>query len=278
MGILMYHRIAPPLDGRSLLPPWTVSPQQFRAQLDGLLAAGYQVWPLRNVLAHHARRQPFPPRVVALSFDDGYENFFTHAWPILRELSVPATVFLATAYLDGTGPMPFCSPGSNGCGERGAMLYRPLSLAQCAELLAAGQVDLGTHGHVHGDFRGRPDQFREDLLRSLACLRARLGVTGAGYAFPFGFFDPPMVAAARQAGVPYALTCTSELVRPGSNCFAWGRFAVEQSDTAATLAGKLSGWYELARRAWLGLRRFPRLEPAAAPPHPSLLVREATDR
>ena len=44
-----------------------------------------------------------------------------------------------------------------------------------------------------------------------------------------------------------ALTTEPQLVRPGDSPFDWGRFAAEEHDTAASLAAKLSGWYEAVR-------------------------------
>ncbi len=43
----------------------------------------------------------------AVTFDDGFETVYRHAWPVLQELRIPATVFLNTAYLDSPEPFPF---------------------------------------------------------------------------------------------------------------------------------------------------------------------------
>ena len=48
-----------------------------------------------------------PSNVFAVTFDDGYENNYLNALPILRELNVPATIFVATKYLDTDRPFPF---------------------------------------------------------------------------------------------------------------------------------------------------------------------------
>jgi hypothetical protein len=54
-------------------------------------------------------------------------------------------------------------------------------------------------------------------------------------------------AAAEEAGVLCGLTTNPRLVRPGDSPYDWGRFAAEELDTAASLAAKLSGWYEAVR-------------------------------
>src|SRR5262249_10569349 len=89
-GILMYHRVAGRLSGIDL-PTNNVSPGRLRRQLTGLLARGFESWPLTKLVDAHLASQPVPSNVFAVTFDDGFENNFTHALPILRELNVPAT-------------------------------------------------------------------------------------------------------------------------------------------------------------------------------------------
>ena len=123
-----------------------------------------------------------------------------------------------------------------------------------AEMHAGGLIDLGSHTHTHANFRGRPEAFRRDVAESVAVLRSRFGLDDPMFAFPFGIADADLVEAVRRADVVCALTTQSDLVRPGADPFAWGRFGVDETDTAATLAAKLDGWYSLARGVWLRWR------------------------
>jgi peptidoglycan/xylan/chitin deacetylase (PgdA/CDA1 family) len=246
-GILTYHRVAEPVGQ----PTWNVSPGTFRAQLSGVLARGYEPWPLRRLLAHAAAGQRIPRRAFAVTFDDGYENTFTHAWPILRELGVPATVFLATAYLDSASPFPFDDWQAAGSAAVAAEAWRPLRTEQCRALLEDQRIELGSHTHSHVNFRGRPADFAADLASSLRVLRDQLGLADPVFSFPFGVFEADLIEAARRGGVACALTTQASLVRPGSDPFAWGRFGVEERDTPGTLAARLDGWYALARQVWL---------------------------
>ncbi len=153
---------SPPSPARPA-PTWNVTPARFRAQIQGLLARGYRPWPLRKVLAYHDAGQSIPPQTFVVTFDDGYENVYQQAFPVLREHDVPATVFLATAYLDSHGPFPFDDWPCAGAPGVPAETWRPLTTAQCEEMLASGLVELGSHTHVHADFRNRPEDFRRDL-------------------------------------------------------------------------------------------------------------------
>ncbi len=268
-GVLMYHRIAEKTGGLAA-PTWNVPPGDFRRQLAELLARGYQPWPLREVLARHKAGEPIPPRTFVVTFDDGFECLYHEAWPILKELGVPATIFLPTSYLDSDAPLPFDDWSAAGSSRVEAAAWRPLSTAQCAEMLAGGLVQLGTHSHVHADFRGRPELLCRDLLRSLSVLQERFGMTAAPFAFPYGFADDDLVAAARHSGVLCGLSDENELISPGSDPSCWGRLIVEEGDTAAVLAAKLDGWYSLLRRAWLGAWRWTH----AGPPSENFCRRE----
>ncbi len=254
LGILMYHRVAPITAGFAP-PTWNVTPDRFRHQLQGLLQMGYQGWSLRQALAHNRTGQPFPARVFVITFDDGYENLIHHAWPVLRDLRLPATVFVATSYLDSQVPFPFDKWKAAGSLQVPVESWRPLTSDQCREMAADGLIEIGAHTHTHADFRNRPAEFMADLRASVDVLAERFGFLEPTFAFPYGrrklgFAGPPLSEAARNSGVICALTTESDLNRSGSDPFDWGRFTVTQADLPATISTKLSGWYAAARFAW----------------------------
>lgn len=253
LAMLTYHRVTPCV-GRGPAPTWNVTPERLRRQLAGLLARGYRPWTLREALDAHRAGRPVPPRTFVVTFDDGHENVYHHARPVLHDLGVPATVFLATAYLDSSAPFPFDDWPAAGSSDVPAESWRPLTTGQCSDMLAQGLIDLGSHTHTHAVFRDRPEALGRDVTTSLEVLRARFGLEDATFSFPYGIAGPALADAARRAGVLCGLTTQAVLVRPHSDPFTWGRFNVEESDSDATLAAKLDGWYSLARRVWLQLR------------------------
>jgi peptidoglycan/xylan/chitin deacetylase (PgdA/CDA1 family) len=262
LGILVYHRVAAAVPGVPR-PALNVTPARFRGQLAGLRARGFQFWPLLRVLEHRARGVPIPPRTVVVTFDDGFASVCTGAWPVLQELHVPATVFVNTAYLDSGEPFPFDDWGKAQRQRVPAEAYRPLSTAQAREMARSGLVELGAHTHTHADFRGRPEEFRQDLQTCVEVLRQRFGLAEVTFAFPFGrrslgYVSDALLEAARQTGVLCALTTEAVLVEPGSDPFGWGRFNAYDWDSGATLAAKLGGWYGWAPRLQERLARLVR--------------------
>jgi peptidoglycan/xylan/chitin deacetylase (PgdA/CDA1 family) len=251
-GILMYHRVVPSPPGLPR-PTYNVPPDRLEAQLLGLFRRGFEPWPLRKLIEFHCAGRPIPHTAFAVTFDDGYDNVYACAWPVLARLGVPATVFLATAYLDSREPFPMDGWPPTGFPRGPALCWRPLTTDHCRQMQASGLIELGAHTHTHQDFRGRSQHFAEDLRRCLAELRRRFGIEQATFAFPYGdtnlgFAGPDLTAVARDLGVLCALTTDAGIVRAHDDRFAWCRWMPEDFDTGASLAAKLGGWYDVWRR------------------------------
>jgi peptidoglycan/xylan/chitin deacetylase (PgdA/CDA1 family) len=246
-GILMYHRIAE-ISAKAVKPTWNVTPDILRYQLEGLRQLGWEPIPLRALLSANATGETLPPRSFVVTFDDGYENFYTTARPILHELNIPATVFLATAYVNSPEPFPFDDWVAAGSALVRQDSWRPMTLEQCKELRRDPLIEIGAHTHTHSNFLSDPRGLQRDLRDCLEFLELQLAVKATAFAFPFGLADPDLLEAARGAGVVGALTTEEELVSPQSEPFGWGRFIVAECDTPSTLAACLGGWYSELRR------------------------------
>jgi peptidoglycan/xylan/chitin deacetylase (PgdA/CDA1 family) len=92
--VLLYHRVTTLATDPQLL---AVTPERFRQHME-VLRSEYAPMPLGE-LARRSRRGRAPRRAVAVTFDDGYADNLYEAEPILRELGIPATVFVATGHV-----------------------------------------------------------------------------------------------------------------------------------------------------------------------------------
>ncbi len=249
-GIVTYHRVSPHF-ANVPVPTHNVAPERFRAQIRGLLDGGFTIWPLRKLLLHRTQGAAIPPRTIAITFDDGFQSVYTHAWPVLREFNVPASIFLTTAYLNGLAPFPFDTWGLDQRDRLPGEAYRPLTIDQCREMADSGSIELGAHTHTHRDMRDNPELFREDLQTSVDIVRRTFALDAVAFAFPYGakhrgFASPDLVTAAKLTGVSCGLTTDCSLVDLQTDPFEWGRFNAFEWDTSATLAAKLEGWYTWA--------------------------------
>ncbi|WP_333820623.1 polysaccharide deacetylase family protein [Ohtaekwangia sp.] len=91
--VLMYHRIATPA-----IDPWElcVSPENFEQQLL-YLKQEYRVIPMQELTQRIQTREPLK-NYIAITFDDGYRDNYTHAMPLLEKYSMPATFFFTLQF------------------------------------------------------------------------------------------------------------------------------------------------------------------------------------
>ena len=102
LRVLAYHRVLRELPGPAFgFDPELVSASaaQFRAQLD-VLRRHFHPLRFRDVIEAIDEGRPLPPRAIVITFDDGYDDNHRIAFPILRELGVPATFFVSTGHID----------------------------------------------------------------------------------------------------------------------------------------------------------------------------------
>lgn len=97
--ILVYHRVSDAVD------PYApgVTRVLFERQID-YLRRHYRILSL-TALVDASERREVPPRAIAITFDDGYEDVYLHALPVLERHGVPFTIFLTTDLIDRDLPM-----------------------------------------------------------------------------------------------------------------------------------------------------------------------------
>lgn len=107
--ILAYHRVletAPPGDFSFDVELVSATARSFREQVSWL-ATHMHPMRLDEVLALVDQGRPLPPRAVVITFDDGYDDNYRVAYPILREFGVPAVFFVSTAHVESGLPFAY---------------------------------------------------------------------------------------------------------------------------------------------------------------------------
>jgi peptidoglycan/xylan/chitin deacetylase (PgdA/CDA1 family) len=160
LSILMYHRVLPEPDP---INTWDVTADEFDAQMSAL-AAHFAPLPLGEAVARLARND-LPAGAVCVTFDDGYADNLTVALPILQRRGVPATFFIATAYLNG-GRMwndTVVEAVRAAAGER--LELDTIGLGSLA--LGDGTSRRATIEHILKGIKHRPNAEREHAVRHL---------------------------------------------------------------------------------------------------------------
>lgn len=163
--ILMYHSV----DDQWTKTKLSVSPEQFREQMKFLRDKRYNVISLEKLVDLINSRKRIPHRTVVVTFDDGNENNYTNAFPVLKEYKIPATIFLVS---DWIGKKNFLNTG------------------QIKEMSEAG-IEFGSHSKTHAslsEISGR--KLEDEIFLSKNAIEAVLGDYVTTFCFPFGDRNP----------------------------------------------------------------------------------------
>lgn len=167
--ILMYHSIS------DAAGPTSISPTIFAAQMAAIAEAGVPVISMDEVAARHSGDQPVP-YAIAITFDDGFQDFADVAWPVLQSHGFGAMVYLPSGCIGGNESW------------RGAHVPpRPLmDWAEIRELTKAG-VTFGSHTVSHPDLtKLSAGDVSAELRKSREALEDRLGMPVSHFAPPYG--------------------------------------------------------------------------------------------
>jgi peptidoglycan/xylan/chitin deacetylase (PgdA/CDA1 family) len=245
--ILMYHRTASINFVDSRTDDWNVPPDVFECHMR-TLAASADVVPLHALRERMALGSESGKPLVCVTLDDGYASACEGALPILERYRIPATFFVAAAYVGSREPMPFDRWGRLNCGRVDAESWRAAGWRELERAIHGGLITIGSHSFRHLEARDcGADHLREEAERSRDMLRVRLGAEHArAYAYPYGSSRLGDVTegyerAVRSAGYDLAVTTDLGLARATDNPFRLPRIEAHQVDSAAVLRAKLRG-------------------------------------
>lgn len=240
-----------------------VSEARLRAQLAGLLEAGYRCLDLPEALRALAGSDPLPQPAFCLTFDDGYRSVYDPGLKILEDLDLTATLFITVNFLDGLVRPPWHSRDAALLREYAvhAAHFQPLDWPQLQEMIAGKRVRVGSHSlnHFMTGHLGE-DDLRAEICQSKDILENRLGIEVPFFAYPYGVrpygaYSLRSEAILRQAG--YQCSCTSRISRAAVGAGAWllPRISLVGSDTALDARAKAAGaydWVALAQNSFHG--------------------------
>jgi peptidoglycan/xylan/chitin deacetylase (PgdA/CDA1 family) len=190
--ILTYHSID---DSSSII---STSPQTFRQQMRTIIDLGFKTLSLRQFSHALRTHKPIESNTVVLTFDDGFANFYTEAFPVLQDHGLTATVFLVAGHCGGYNDWAGNPPR--------LPRSKLLSWEQIRELSNAG-IEFGSHTLSHPDLCTLPsEKARTEVERSKKVIEDSIGKPVESFAYPFGSIN----AAVRQlASEVYGSACST---------------------------------------------------------------------
>jgi peptidoglycan/xylan/chitin deacetylase (PgdA/CDA1 family) len=235
---LCYHSIC---DGG---PPFLSLPvETFEHQLASLKRAGYVAGGHESLFDLVAGRRPRKPLVI-LTFDDGYEDNFIHAFPLLRAFGFTGLIFVLPGYINRG--CAFDWPEIDDVRRAYPTVTRPLTWSM-VETMAEDGIEFGSHTWGHRALDELSDEeLKQELWDSRAVVKKRVGRCDS-IAFPRGSGSARVVAAAAAAGYSFGFTIPIVHQRTVTR-LSIPRIAVDHRDRGVRFALKL---HPRTRRLWL---------------------------
>lgn len=218
--ILMYHHIR--VNPRPADPVWAalnVRRSDLDAQLNYLQSHGFTTIDLSDLLAGFADHNNLPAKPVILTFDDGYDSFYTNAFPILKKYQMKAVQFVITGMVDKSG-------------------Y--LTWDQILEMDKSGLVQIGAHTQTHINL---PDftlaQDKAEIFGSKTDLEAKLGHKVDFFAYPYGSYSQRIIKLVQDAGFKTAVSTIYGPVQGPGKLYLLPRIMVDGRFSLDNLARRI---------------------------------------
>ncbi len=226
--ILMYHSVSCSTNPKFM--QFTVSPTHFAEQMAYLHTHDYTPMTVTQLVQSAVEHLPEKP--VVLTFDDGMSDFFTDALPVLTRYGFSATLYIATAFVNGTCDWL----------QREGESARPMmTWEQIAQVQAAG-IECGAHSHTHPQLDMlSSSQAQHELITSKNILEEHLGRRVASFAYPYGYYTAITQQLVRAAGYTSACAVKHAIHTIGANPLALSRLMVKASTSREEFVALLTG-------------------------------------
>jgi len=250
--ILVYHSVSSDTNKTKLLTD-SVCLAEFEKQIRFLREGSFKVIPLKDLVYHLEKGEQIPRKSVVITFDDGYKNTFSNAYPILEKYKMPATVFLAAGYIGSKGLFPWLES------FRGSSYFddlSPMNWEEVIELHNSG-IEIGSHTFSHKFLpRMNRNEIEEEVLKSQSVITEKIGTIVRSFALPFSFpikhhswptFRRVLLEALEKGGYTSCCTMLRGHITLKSYPFFLKRIPVVKYDNLKSFSAKLLGCYTWTR-------------------------------
>ncbi len=185
--ILVYHYVEFVKDSKDTIrKSLDIIPPIFEAQIKTLKDFGYNFITASELGQYLDGKKQLPQRPVILTFDDGYADFYTDVFPILKKYNVAATEYVVSGFLDTPNYM---------------------TTEQVKEIAQSGLVEIGAHTVHHLNLKSLPlEHAKKEIEQSKEDLEQLLGIKVVSFAYPYGGFNEHLAELVKNAGFTTGVT------------------------------------------------------------------------
>jgi len=195
--ILMYHKVAEP-PPEAMNRALYVRPCDFRTQMERLDLWGYQALDFHDLATIFAGETP-PKKGVIITFDDGFTDNFTNAFPILVNMKMKGTVFLVSDFLGKKSNWP----------ESREKHPEPLLSIKQVEAMKKSGISFQAHSKTHRHLaRLSSEEMQEEIRGSAEYMLRTFGEEKTCFCYPYGNYSDEVIKEVQSAG--YKMACSIE--------------------------------------------------------------------
>ena len=227
----MYHQIVEP--GFTSPHKIYVTEHRFDEHMSYLKSAGFQSITFKDLLDFKSNPdRPFPKRPVIVSFDDGYENNYLKALPILKKNGMRAVFYLLT------------NPHSYNYWDADSNAPQLKLMTPDQRKALAQDMEIGSHGFDHKKLSTMTEaQAIHEFEESKKLLEAEFETSILSYAYTYGDRSDRDIQLAKRAGYPFAVNTTRGVLHFADNPHNLFRVSMFPTDTVSDLKRKTRSWY-----------------------------------
>ncbi len=219
--ILCYHQfhVKKLLDASASLDnAYTISIEDFRAQMDEIKREGYTVIPINDYLDYLAGKKDIPDKSVVITIDDGYLSVYKYAYPLLKSYKYPFTIYVYSDWIGAT---------------KLSMTWDVIR-----EMDKSGIVTVGSHTRRH-PYMTKPsfvhspkykEMIHDEVYNSKVAIEKEIGHPITTLAYPYGAYNEDVILEVIKSGYLAAVSVNSGSTNKNRNEWALNRMIV-RNDT-----------------------------------------------
>lgn len=212
LPILMYHYIRTATNFRDPVGiDLSVPADAFEEQMKYIVSTGYETVTLDDLVATWKGEKVLPKKPIILTFDDGYDDFYSTALPILKKYNLKATVYVITGFID-----------------------KPhyLTSEQLKELDQSPLITIAAHTMHHPNLKMLTgSKLTDEILGSKTWLEKFTGHPILHFAYPSGQYNKQTIKAITDAGYATVVTTLPGEIHASSSPFTITRVRIHGAIT-----------------------------------------------
>jgi peptidoglycan/xylan/chitin deacetylase (PgdA/CDA1 family) len=218
----MYHSVNPNAIPENRL---SISPEAFERQMRFLKRCHYNVLPLEHLASLIKEKRKIPSRALAITFDDGYKDNYTYAFPILKKYNLPAMIFVII----------------NEIGRPDRLSWDEIKTMQDSGLITFGSHALGPEPLINIKSE---DQLKREIFDSKKILEEKLARSVNTFSYAGGMFNNKIRQLVIDAGYKFAVATSPGKKFTSDDAFALKRLRISSSSNSLFVFGvETSGIY-----------------------------------